>query len=190
MRRCRLKNRDCFFGMLSPPNIYINRLNHWTWGHTQDDQHGYPRLFKGMGSVWPVHPACSLAQYQPPIKWACPKMGYPTGSSYVFPLEIAIFSDILRIPPNIGPRSHDESLPPITKPPQIIKTIGSICNFGKFQIGQFDFYLIPFRKQFKNKATTCGFRPPKIKTSQPRGVYYWGPPDFFSFFILGLLIYY
>ena len=36
----------------------------------------------------------------------------------------------------------------------------------------------------------CVFRPLIIKTSQPRGVYYWGPSDFVSLFILGLLNYY
>lgn len=33
---------------------------------------------------------------------------------------------------------------PLLNVPQILKTIGSISTFGKFQVGQFAFQFIPF----------------------------------------------
>ena len=59
----------------------------------------------------------------------------------------------------------------VTNPFLLIKT-GVHLRFQKISDCQFDFYLIPFRKQFKNQATICGFSPLILKTSQPRGVYY------------------
>ena len=48
-------------------------------------------------------------------------------------------------------------LPP---PHHIRKTIGSISNFGKFVVDQFDFSLIPSKKKLKTKLLFVGF-PPK-----------------------------
>ena len=61
---------------------------------------------------------------------------------------------------------------PITKPPRKKWKLGSVSDFGKFEVRQFDFQLITFRKQFKNEATISGFHPLIIKTSQLRGVFY------------------
>ena len=42
-------------------------------------------------------------------------------------------------------------------PPKCAK-LGSISNFGKFVVGQFDFYLIPFKNQIKKaKLLFVGF---------------------------------
>ena len=58
-----------------------------------------------------------------------------------------------------------QSLPPIPTPPQIKKK-------WKNEVGQVDFQLIPFRKQFSMKLPFVGVHPLIIKTSQPGGVFY------------------
>ena len=58
-------------------------------------------------------------------------------------------------------------LPPITK-----RTLNTLV-FGTFQTDQFDFQLIPFRKQINNEGPICGFHPLMIKTSQPGCVFFY-----------------
>ena len=58
---------------------------------------------------------------------------------------------------------------------QICKT-RSTLNFGKFQTGQFDFELIPFRKKIKNEGPISWFHPLIIKTNcSCRVLVCWGP---------------
>ena len=42
--------------------------------------------------------------------------------------------------------------------PQILE-LGSVFDFGKFDVGQFDFQLIPLENNFKTKVPFEGFTP-------------------------------
>ena len=80
----------------------------------------------------------------------------------------AIFGVLIPSPPFSPPFSPLQS---IAKPPLNIKLSQINICFEGCQIGQLEFYLIPFGKPFENQGPICRFYPLIVKTSSLRGTF-------------------